>query len=150
MRYKDVPENVTRIYNEVIETHFPNLVYAKILLLLDSKKKMSKGKLCLGYICKPNDFTKYLTKDMAPETGYDYIMFLNEVMVEHADNVDLERVIRHELRHCFYDVNSESNPYKIVDHDFTDFVAEIELNREDPTWCQRLGSLVSEIYEENR
>ena len=37
-----------------------------------------------------------------------------------TEESDLERVLRHELRHTFFDAESKT-PYKLIDHDFEEF-----------------------------
>jgi hypothetical protein len=61
---------------------------------------------------------------------------------------DRERILRHELRHTYFDIDTEDNPYRLVDHDITDFYAEIELNKDDPRWGQRCAALTADIYEQ--
>jgi len=147
MKYEDVSADVMDLYKKVRDEHFPDLVNTKILVLSCNKKRKHKGNIVLGTMSKPNDLVKFLTKDMEPDEGYDYIMVLDKYLIDACDKTDLERVIRHELRHTFVDIEAENNPYKIVDHDFTDFRAEIVLNNDDPNWAQRAALIVDTCYE---
>ena len=108
-----------------------------------------KGNVVLGKIMKPSDLVKFLSRNEAPEDGYDYIVLLDNKLVQHCEEADIERVLRHELRHTFFDSDSKA-PYQLVDHDFTDFYDEVELNRDDPGWAKRLSQTVSLIYHQER
>jgi len=150
MKYEHVPEYIDKIYEKLKSQHFPHLANAKILFLINKKKMVQKGNIALGKIMKPSELVRFLSKDEAPEDGYDYIMLLDGKMISHCEEIDIERVLRHELRHTFFDSDSNKNPYKLVDHDFSDFYAEVELNKDDPTWAQRVSQTVSLIYDQEK
>ena len=38
----------------------------------------------------------------------------------------------------------------MIDHDFTDFYDEVELNKDDPNWANRVARTVSLIYEQEK
>lgn len=147
MKYENVSEDVMKLYKNVKDEHFPELVNAKILILSCNKKRKHKGNIVLGSLTKLNDLVKFLTKDIEPEEGFDYIMILDKYLIDACEQEDLIRVIRHELRHTFVDIESEKNPYKLVDHDFSDFKAEIEINAEDSRWAERAALIVDTCYE---
>lgn len=148
IRYEDAPETEALLHKIRFE-HFPELVNAKILVLFDLKKRGSKGMVCLARIMKANDLIRHLTTDdKALAEGYDYIITIDKVFWDNAGNEDRARVIRHELRHTFYDIESKSDPYKLIDHDITDFYAEVEMNQDDPRWRMRCASLVVDIYDQ--
>ncbi len=54
------------------------------------------------------------------------------------------------MRHTFYDIEAEDNPYKLIDHTVADFYEEIELNQDDPKWRQRVGTMVADMYEQEK
>ena len=149
MRYEDVPEIIYEIYDKLKSQHFPYLANAKILFLINKKKMIRKGNVVLGKMVKPSALVKYLSRNEAPEDGYDYIMLLDNILIRHCEETDSERVLRHELRHAFFDSDSK-NPYKLIDHDFSDFYDEVELNKDDPTWANRVSKIVSLIYEQEK
>jgi hypothetical protein len=149
MKYEDVPENIYEMYEKLKAKHFPELANAKILILNNKKKMMKRGNIVLGKIVKPSDLVKYLSRNEAPEDGYDYIMLLDSNLIKHCEESDIERVMRHELRHTFFDSDSKS-PYKLVDHDFSDFYDEVELNQDDPAWAKRVSQTVSLIYHQEK
>lgn len=149
MKYEEVPEIIHTLFNKINKEHFPYLANAKILFLISKKKMMKKGRILLGKIVKPSALVKYLSRNEAPDDGYDYIMYLDNKLVQHCDETDIERVLRHELRHVFYDSDSK-NPYKLIDHDFSDFYDEVELNKDDPNWANRVARTVSLIYEQEK
>lgn len=149
MQYEEVPENIDMLYNKVIKEYFPYLANVKMLSLVSKKKMMQKGRIVLGKIVKPSALVKYLSRNEAPDDGYDFIMYLDNKFVNFCDEIDIERVLRHELRHIFYDADSK-NPYKLIDHDFSDFYDEVELNKDDPNWANRVSRTVSLIYEQEK
>lgn len=149
MKYEDVPEIIYEIYEKLKSQHFPYLANAKILFLINKKKMVRKGNVVLGKMIKPSALVKYLSRNEAPEDGYDYIMLLDNILIRHCEETDIERVLRHELRHAFFDSDSK-NPYKLIDHDFSDFYDEVELNKDDPTWANRISKIVSLIYEQEK
>ena len=149
MKYDDVPEMIYEMYEKLKANHFPQLANAKMLFLINKKKMMKKGSIVLGKIVKPSDLVKYLSRNEAPEDGYDYIILFDSKLILHAEEKDIERVLRHELRHTFFDSESKT-PYKLVDHDFSDFYDEVELNKDDPTWAKRVSTTISLIYHQEK
>jgi hypothetical protein len=150
MNYEAVPELIHELFEKVKDQHFPYLVNAKILFLINKKKMMRKGSIVLGKIMKPSAIVKYLSRAEAPEDGYDYIMLLDSKLIKHCETTDIERVLRHELRHTFFDSDSSKNAYKLVDHDFSDFYDEVELNKDDPGWSKRVSQTVYLIYDQEK
>jgi hypothetical protein len=148
MKYKNVNDSVTKLFYDIQRDMFPELSNAKFLLLECTKKRKHKGNIVLGSIQTANDMMKFLTKDQAPDEGYDYVVILDGMLITYNDESALTRVIRHELRHCFVDLEAKK-PYKIVDHDFSDFIAEIELNKDNPRWSIALAEVISDMYEED-
>jgi len=120
MKYDDAPDSLYELCTTLIAQHFPHLANAKILLLVSKKKMTLKGNIVLGKIVKPNDLVKYLSRNEAPEDGYDFIILFDSKLVAHCEESDITRVLRHELRHIFFDSESKI-PYSLIDHDFPDF-----------------------------
>ena len=151
-RYEEVTESVLDALRDVRREFFPELVNAKIKVLFDTKKRVHAGRMVLACILKPNDLIKHLTTDekVGLEEGYDYIVVLDKLCWENSHALDRERILRHELRHTFFDIEAQDNPYKLVDHDITDFYAEVELNAADPRWYQRLATITTDIYEQKK
>ena len=150
MKYEHVPEYILEMYEKTRSQYFPHLANAKILFLINKKKMVSKGTIVLAKIVKPNELVKFLSKNEAPEDGYDYIILLDNKFLSHCEDIDIKRVLRHELRHTFFDSDSLTNPYKLVDHDFSDFYDEVELNKDDPTWAKRVSQTVSLMYDQEK
>jgi hypothetical protein len=147
MKYEPVPEHIEEILQQLRKEHFPSLANAKILLLARKKKEVRRGLLRLGSIYRPSELNRYLSREEAPDDGYDYIVAVDGKLLQHGEEKDIIRVLRHELRHTFFDADS-SKPYKLVDHDFQDFIAEVELNQDDPAWGQRVARTIGLIYEQ--
>lgn len=139
-RFYEADQSVVKIMTDLIyeEGRFPNLRGAKIKIVMDSKPKVDKltETVTFASIKLANDVEKYLTKDGYNIEGIDYIMFINDIVWELADDTNKRRIISHELRHTFID---DKGNYKVVKHDLEDFYAEVELNKDDPTWAQDLG-----------
>jgi hypothetical protein len=151
LRYEEPTEEVKKLLREIQAKHFPELKNAKIITLFDVKKRTSGGRIVLGRIMKTNDLLRHLTKDEAVAMeGYDYIVALDKEGWNAIGDADRVRVLRHELRHAYYDIDSDSNPYRLLDHSITDFYEEVELNKDDPRWRERVAAVVEDIYEQKK
>ncbi len=147
-RYEQVTEAVYDILKEVRESHFSELSGAEILCIFDTKKKMGKGKLQLASITSTNDLQKFLTLDeTGSETGYDYIIRIDQKVWELATGADRKRLLRHELRHTSVDADN-AKPWKLRGHSIEDFYTEIRLNEDNPRWAQELVGRALMAYEE--
>jgi hypothetical protein len=149
IRYEDATTSELELMSEIIGEYFPDLRNVKIKILFDLKKKTTNGKLCLGRCQKTNDLIKHLTLDETnDDEGYNYIIYLDKCAWDSIERVDKIRLMRHELRHIFIDLDSERNPYKLLPHDIEDFAEEIALNQDDLRWAQRVASLAETMYEQ--
>lgn len=144
------PENVVEMIQKIRNEHFEDSINAKILTFVRHKIKRKHGRVVLADISKPSKrerfFSTFMTDDGEP---YDYVIEIDGKVVEHAEEEDLVRVLRHELRHIFVDPEKK-DPYKLIDHDFSDFLVEVELNQLDPTWCSRVSRIITDIYEQEK
>jgi len=151
IRYEEATDEVRRLLDKVIADHFGELRNAKIVALFDTKKHAAGGQVMLSNITKPNELLRHFTRaDASSDDGYDYIVILDKKAWEAIGDADRTRLLRHELRHTFYDIDAEDNPYKLVDHTVADFYEEIELNQDDPKWRQRISTLVTDMYEQEK
>jgi hypothetical protein len=151
LRYEDVTDDVTDMLRDVRAQHFPELKNAKIKVLFDLKKRCSGGRITLGRIMKTNDLLRHLTIDRVdPIEGYDYIITLDKTCWEVIEKEDKVRIVRHELRHAYFDIDSDENPYKLVDHSILDFYEELETNSADPRWRERVGAVTEDIYAQRK
>ncbi|MBA4417700.1 MAG: hypothetical protein C0392_07290 [Syntrophus sp. (in: bacteria)] len=151
LRYEEVTDDVLDMLRGVQAQHFPELRNAKIKVLFDLKKRTSGGRITLGRIMKTNDLLRHLTIDKAEAMeGFDYIITLDKICWETINNDDKMRIIRHELRHTYFDIDSEDNPYKILDHSISDFYEELERNQDDPRWRERVATVTEDIYEQKK
>lgn len=149
IRFEDVSGEVIDLLSEVRAEYFPELRNVDIKVLFDLKKRVSGGKVVLGRCQKSNDLIKHLTSDEAEE-GVPYIIYLDKCAWENIERVDRIRLMRHELRHIFVDIDSERNPYKLIPHDIEDFAEEVELNQDDVRWASRVAGLAETIYDQRR
>lgn len=151
LRYEEVSDDLVTMLRDIKSQYFPELKNAKIKMLFDLKKRKSGGMMVLARIMKTNDLLRHLTIDEAGAVeGYDYIVTLDKLCWENVTKADKERLLRHELRHTIFDLEAESNPYKLQDHTISDFYEEIEYNKDDPRWRERLSTLVDDIYEQQK
>ena len=121
-RFEDVSEYVVALVDRVQGQWFPELARARFKVLFDTKRRKSRGNWVLARIQRTNEVMRHLTKEEArSEVGYDYILYLDKAVWEAIDEKDRLRIVRHELRHCFYDIETTTTPYKLVGHDVEDF-----------------------------
>ena len=151
IRYEEVTDDVRSLLDKVLADHFGELKNAKIIALFDLKKRVSGGLIVLGHIKKTNDLIRHLTReDASSAEGYDYIITIDKKGWESIDDRDRVRLLRHELRHTYFDIDATENPYKLLDHSISDFYEEIELNKDDPKWRQRVATMLADIYEQKK
>ncbi len=151
IRYEEVPDYALGLLSTVRERYFPELRNAKIKLLFDTKKRRSGAQMVLGRIMKTNDLLRHLTKDdIEAVEGYDYIIALDKLCWDNISDTDRIRILRHELRHTYIDLDSVTNPYKLQNHSILDFYEEVELNKDDPRWRERVATLVEAVYEQQK
>ena len=151
LRYDEVGDHVNTLLEEVRSKDFPELVNAKIKVLFDLKKRKSGGLVILARIMKANDLIRHLTRNGADyHNGYDYIITLDKKCWENITDLDRAKILRHELRHTFFDIESEDDPYKLLNHSVSDFHEEVELNKNDPRWRERVATLTEDIYEQEK
>jgi len=139
-RYEEATDSMYNLLDSIIDERFGNLRATKIRILLDSKPKIDKlnNRMTFAYIKLTNEVEKFLTTDGHNLNGIDYIMFLNSLVWELADDKDKRRILSHELQHIFID---EKGNYKVIKHDIEDFYAEVEFNKDDPMWGQALSTV---------
>jgi hypothetical protein len=151
LRYEEVATDVRKLLDKVLIDHFGELKNAKIIALFDLKKRMSGGQIVLGRIVKTNDLLRHLSReDAGSAEGYDYIITLDKKGWEALNDKDRVRLLRHELRHTYFDIDAEENPYKLIDHTVNDFYEEIEINQDDPKWRQKAATMVTDMYEQEK
>ena len=150
LRYEDVTDTVMEMFRRVKSQYFPELKNAKIKVLFDLKKRKSGGQVVIGRIVKANDLIRHLTKNGNAEEGYDFIITLDKKCWDHITDEDRMKILRHEMRHTSYDLESEDNPYKLVDHSILDFYEEVEMNQGDPRWRERVAILTEDNYEQEK
>jgi hypothetical protein len=150
LRYEDVTDTVMEMFRRVKSQYFPELKNAKIKVLFDLKKRKSGGQVVIGRIVKANDLIRHLTKNGNAEEGYDFIITLDKKCWDHITDEDRVKILRHEMRHTSYELESEDNPYKLVDHSILDFYEEVEMNQSDPRWRERVAILTEDIYEQEK
>ncbi len=144
-RFEDADSATVSMVLAVVADTFPQLLNANISVVFDGKKRMKAGQYTLGRMKKTNETERLLSATNMMEDGFDYILFLDRVVFTAASDIDKVRLIRHELQHCGVDMEKD-NPYGIKDHEVTDFYEEIEFNKDDPRWGERLATIAESIY----
>jgi len=144
MRFEDVTSDVEQNVQTIINDQFPALEGSVIKILYDTKKRKSAGRFIIARIKKANDEMKILAMN---ENGVppDYIMFIDKQVFQELNDRDKERIIYHELCHCEVDFNSD-NQYKIKDHEIQGFYSEIDYNKDDDRWAERISAIAESIY----
>ncbi len=151
LRYTEVTDHVMDILHEIRAQYFLELKNAKIKVLFDLKKRQSGGALVMGRIMRTNDLLRHLTIDEAEAIeGFDYIIALDKVCWDNITDKDRAKLLRHELRHTFFDIESEKTPYKLQSHSINDFYEEVELNQDDPRWRERIAAVAESVYEQQK
>lgn len=146
-RFEEVNDSVVEIFLNVVEDRFSYLGQLKIKLVFDMKRRVKEGKICLAFVELANDKLKFFTKDEVATEGYDAIVFLDHKAWAFASDSDRKRLMSHELRHIFIDENGK---VKLLPHDLSDFIAEVKLNQDDPDWAMRLGTVINDMYEQEK
>ena len=72
MKFDEVPEIIHTLFTKLKKELFPYLANAQILFLVSKKKMMKKGRIVLGKIMKPSALVRYLSRNEAPDDGYDF------------------------------------------------------------------------------
>lgn len=150
MRYEEAPSQIVGLVNKTIAESFPAVRNANIKVLFDTKKRSSGGKFVLGMMQRPNELIKFLTESKMNPEGVDYVMYLDKAVFEVIDEEDQVRIIRHELQHCDVDPENENDPYRLRDHEITDFYDEIKYNEKDPRWLERVSLVAASVHEKKK
>lgn len=148
-RYSEPTQEVWDIIGKIIDDHFPYLANCHIMVLMDSKKRKSREKYIFASIKQLNEKERYLSADNYVTEGYDFLLTIDENVFDNIVVDDKIRLLRHELRHISYDPDNKK-PFKVRDHDFCDFKEEIELNKDDPMWGEKLSEIAESIYEKDK
>lgn len=148
-RFKKAPDWVAQMVADVRKEHFEDaLMGAEILVVWDTKKRLSQGRYVFGRMKLAADMERFLSESNILPDGYHYLMSLDMEIFTRIEEADRVRLIRHELRHCEKDPENDSKPWKIRPHDIEDFRVEMDLNEDDPDWTLRLAEVAGAIYED--
>ncbi len=147
-RFSDAPQEVEELLQDVIKEKTPEFDGVQIKILMDSKKKKSKGKYVFASIKKANEKEKFLTANNINPDGVDYFLFIDENIFDNIDEEDKRRLLYHELLHIERDVEKD-DPWKIRDHEITGFHNEVDNDPDVFKAWDRLAEIAASIYEEN-
>jgi predicted metallopeptidase len=146
-RYEDSDDQLTEVFLNVLEEHFPQYQYLNFKLIYDLKQRVSKGRMVLASIETASPKIKYLSKDNIAVDGYDLLLIVDRKAWEVASADQRVKLIRHELRHVQID---EKGAVKLMGHEIEDFYIEVKLNQDDPEWRMKLGTLARDMYEQEK
>lgn len=150
--FENVPESVRKFGREIQEEYFPELEDCRYQILFDTRETK---KPWLAKIYRANDLVRFLTIDEpdASNEGLDYIIVLDKLLYESdaITDADRKRLIRHEMRHIYYDPekNTRKSQYKLVKHTINDFYEEVDLaiQEGDPRWVERVSAVQESLYD---
>jgi hypothetical protein len=145
-RFEDAPQQTIDFVENVLNQNFPELQGCLMKVMYDNKKRKSGGRFVLGKMKKTNDELKAFATD---DNGnpYDYIMFLDRLVWDNIEEKDREKLVFHELCHCKPDFDSNTDQYKVQDHEIQTFYSEIEFCRDDPRWLERVSVIAESLYD---
>jgi len=147
-RFEDCDEDMVDLLREVTAEYFPEFRNVRVKCLFDMKKRMSGGKVVLGRIQKANDLIRHLTAEEARvEDGFDALLYVDHKAWTNIGHEDRIRILRHELRHL--DFNTKGD-LVVVPHSISDFYEEIALNVDDARWAERVATLTTDIYDQEK
>jgi hypothetical protein len=145
MRFEDVGNDVYQLMEDVIETEHRHLREAAICILFDNKKRKSGDRYVLGRIKSTSEELKAFAVNDEGQM-YDYVMFLDKEVWLRISEDDQKCLLYHELCHC--KVNEDAtNQYKIQGHEIETFYSEIERNKDNPRWAERLGAIAEAVHD---
>jgi len=133
-QFRKADSSVYSTFLDMIEKIFPELSGYSFGLLFREVIKKSRGGVILAEVCQPGKLLSYYAKN---DNGnpFDFLIIVDEMVWACANPEDKIRIMRHELRHINL---SEKGVPRLIGHDFQDFYVEVDLNKDNPSWCQHL------------
>ena len=117
-RFEPAPLWAERMVREVIEADHPSLSGVSLLVLFDTRKRMSKGALVAATIRKASDLMNAVAdRESEFVMTLDAKLFNSEAITE----ADKKSIVYHELCHLMPDEGG----YKLIGHDYTLFNGEV-------------------------
>ena len=145
-RFTSADPDTQELIETIISDDFKYLTQAKIKVIFDQRKRKTGGRFVLGKLQKTNDLLRFLTQHEAQDpNGFDYFLYLDENVFEVIDQADKVRLIRHLIQYA--DINYEAEkPFNIRKEEISTWFDEIEYNKDDPKWFERLEVVAESIY----
>jgi len=143
-QFRKADSTVYSVFLDMIEKTFPELTGYSFGLLYREKIKKSKGGVILAEVCRPGKLLSYFAKNDAGKP-FDFLIVVDEMAWVCAREKDRIRIMRHELRHIHI---SDKGAIMLRGHDFQDFYVEVDLNADDPSWCQKLVEVTLAGYDQ--
>ena len=145
-RFVEMSDDCIDLINKTIDENFDHLKGAKFSFVYDTKKRRSGGRFVIGKLAKANDIIKHISADDLLPDGVDYIFIVDKQVFDVLSNEDKVRIVRHTLQYAEVDYDGK-NPFKIRQAEIQTFYEEIEFNKNDPEWMERINDIASSIYD---
>lgn len=150
-RFEETDAVTQSFVESVMNENFPHLRGCQIITIFDTKKRKAGGRFAITKFVKTNDMLRHITADNINPEGADYVMNIDKQVWAVLSERDRLRIIRHTLQHADVDLDKDQ-PYSIRNPEVSTFYAEIEFNKDDPQWMERIENIADHVYtkEEDR
>jgi len=145
IRYETMDTQTENFIKSTINSFFPDLRNAVFELVCDTKKRKSGGRSVISKIEKPNEVLRFVSSNEENPEGIDYVLMLDKNVWNELSDNDKTRVVRHVLQHTDVDFEKEM-PYGLRKPEVSTFYSEIEYNKDDPEWMERLETIADSLY----
>ncbi|HSH51848.1 MAG TPA: putative metallopeptidase [Bacteroidales bacterium] len=145
IRYETMDTQTENFIKSTINSFFPYLRNAVFELAFDTKKRKSGGRYVISKIEKPNEVLRFVSSNEENPEGIDYVLILDKNVWNELSDNDKTRVVRHVLQHTDVDFEKDM-PYGLRKPEVSTFYSEIEYNKDDPEWMERLETIADSLY----
>lgn len=126
--------------------HFPELAKARFLVMYDSQKRTSLGRVQYGTMRRASSMINALAED-----EYDYVFVINKKLFEAMQDANKEKLVFHFLCHCDVVTEDEETAYKLRGPDVRAFDKEMQ-EFKNGGWLKfqkSLGPFAAQIFEKS-
>lgn len=135
-----VSSEAEEIGADLIQQYHPHLMDARILYLMTTQKRASKGKVVYGSAHKLNPMQRFLASGLeSVEAGADFLLLFGGNEWEELTAAGRKALVDHELMHCWCD--EESGAWTIRGHDVEEFG---EILKRHGLWRDSLHAFAAE------
>lgn len=144
-RFEEAETAIVDKVQYIIRNKFPELNGTVIEVVMDTKKRKSGGLHVLVKLDKPNEMMRHISADNINTEGIDYILTIDKTVYTEMSDADRDRVIAHGLYYADCDFEKDI-PYSLRKPTVQTFYEEIQENRDDTRWAERLDLMAESIY----